>query len=121
MKQKFTLIKREAFIIFMIALGEFIALSFIIIRPVSVMSDSLNNSIDENGQIVGEVPVISEDEFGALARQFNLLSGQLNNANSRLQSKIELADKRLIQNNRQLVKQSEELHKLNDFRRNSSA
>ncbi|WP_455202289.1 diguanylate cyclase [Kaarinaea lacus] len=112
--QKFTLIKREAFIIFMIALGEFIALSFIIIRPVSVMSDSLNNSIDENGQIVGEVPVISEDEFGALARQFNLLSGQLNNANSRLQSKIELADKRLIQNNRQLVKQSEELHKLNE-------
>ena len=112
--QKFALIKREAFVILMIALGEFLALSFIIIRPVSVMSESLSDSVDENGQIVGKVPVISEDEFGKLARQFNLLSGQLNDANSQLQSKIDLADKQLIQNNRQLVKQSEELQLLNE-------
>jgi len=112
--QKFALIKREAFVILMIALGEFLALSFIIIRPVSVMSESLSGSIDENGKIVGKVPVISEDEFGNLARQFNLLSSQLNDANSQLQSKIELADKQLIHNNRQLVKQSEELQQLNE-------
>lgn len=112
--QKFALIKREAFVILMIALGEFLALSFIIIRPVSVMSESLSDSVDENGKIVGKVPVISEDEFGRLARQFNLLSSQLNDANSQLQSKIDLADKQLIQNNRQLVKQSEELQELNE-------
>ena len=112
--QKFALIKREAFVILMIALGEFLALSFIIIRPVSVMSESLSDSVDENGQIVGKVPVISEDEFGKLAKQFNLLSSQLNEANSQLQSKIDLADKQLIQNNRQLVKQSEELQQLNE-------
>ena len=112
--QKFALIKREAFVILMIALGEFLALSFIIIRPVSVMSESLSDSVDENGQIVGKVPVISEDEFGKLARQFNLLSSQLNDANLQLQSKIDLADKQLIQNNRQLVKQSEELQQLNE-------
>ena len=116
--QKFALIKREAFVILMIALGEFLALSLFIIRPVSVMSESLSDSIDENGKIVGKVPVISEDEFGNLARQFNLLSSQLNDANSQLQSKIDLADKQLIQNNRQLVKQSEELQQLNvEFRK----
>jgi len=118
--QKFALIKREAFVIFMIALGEFLALSFIIIRPVSIMSESLNDSVDENGQIVGKVPVISEDEFGRLARQFNLLSAQLNEANLRLQSKIDVADKQLIQNNRQLVQQSEELQRINEeFRKMS--
>ncbi|WP_455365172.1 diguanylate cyclase, partial [Kaarinaea lacus] len=118
--QKFALIKREAFVIFMIALGEFLALSLIIIRPVSIMSESLNDSVDENGQIVGTVPVISEDEFGKLARQFNLLSNQLNEANLRLQSKIDVADKQLIQNNRQLVQQSEELQRINEeFRKMS--
>jgi len=112
--QKYALIQREAFVILMIALGEFLALSLIIIRPVSVMSESLSDSIDENGKFIGKVPVISEDEFGKLAKQFNLLSSQLNDANSQLQSKIDLADKQLIQNNRQLVKQSEELQQLND-------
>jgi len=112
--QKFSLMKREAFVIFMIALGEFIALSLFIIRPVSVMSESLNDSVDETGQIVGKVPVISEDEFGSLAQKFNSLSSQLNEANSRLQSKIDLADKQLIQNNRQLIKQSEELQRMNE-------
>jgi len=112
--QKFTLMKREAFVIFMIALGEFIALSLFIIRPVSVMSESLNDSIDDTGKIVGKVPVISEDEFGSLAQKFNSLSSQLNEANERLQSKIDLADKQLIQNNRQLMKQSEELQKMNE-------
>jgi diguanylate cyclase (GGDEF)-like protein len=112
--QKFSLMKREAFVIFMIALGEFVALSLFIIRPVSVMTESLNDSVDETGQIIGQVPVISEDEFGHLAKQFNILSGQLNEANAKLQSKVYVADKQLIQNNRQLVKQSEELQKINE-------
>ncbi|MCI0506594.1 MAG: diguanylate cyclase [Gammaproteobacteria bacterium] len=118
--QKFALIKREAFVIFLIALGEFLALSFIIIRPVSIMSESLNDSVDESGRIIGKVPVISEDEFGKLAQQFNMLSAQLNDANLRLQSKIDLADKQLIKNNRQLVQQSEELQRINEeFRKMS--
>ena len=118
--QKFSLIKREAFVIFLIALGEFLALSYIIIRPVRVMSESLIDSVDDNGKIVGHVPVISDDEFGILARQFNNLSSQLNDANARLQSKIDLADKQLINTNRQLVKQSEEMQLINEeFRKMS--
>lgn len=112
--QKYELVKREAFIIMLIALGEFLALSFLIIRPVSIMSDSLIKSVDESGRIVGEVPVISKDEFGNLAEQFNSLSSQLNDANSRLQSRVDLADKKLIHTNRLLVSQSDELRIIND-------
>ena len=112
--QKYSLLKREAFIILMIAFGEFLALSFIIIRPVSVISKSLNNSVDKNGKIIGKVPVISNDEFGQLANLFNYLSSQLNNANERLQSKVQHADKKLIENNRQLVKQSNELRNISE-------
>ena len=112
--QKYSLFKREAFIILLIAFGEFLALSFIIIRPVSVISSSLNNSIDENGKIIAKVPVISNDEFGQLAKSFNQLSTQLNEANERLQSKIHVADKELIKTNRQLMKQSEELKAISE-------
>lgn len=95
--QKYDLVKREAFIILLIALGEFLALSFIIIRPVSIMTDSLNQSIDDQGKIAGEIPIHTQDEFGLLASQFNGLREQLNMANETLQSKIELSDKRLIE------------------------
>lgn len=112
--QKYNLFIREAFIILMIAIGEFLALSFIIVRPVSVMSRSLNNSVDKDGKIIGEVPVISNDEFGQLAELFNNLSSQLNDANERLQSKVQFADKQLIKTNRQLVKQSDELKQISE-------
>lgn len=118
--QKFSLVQREAIIILLIALGEFLALSFIIVRPVSVMSKSLSESVDESGQIVGEVPVISQDEFGKLAVQFNSMSAQLNDANARLQSRVDIADKKLMQTNRQLLNQSEELRQINEkFRKMS--
>lgn len=112
--QKYSLVKREAFIIILIALGEFFALSFIIIRPVSIMSRTLTEGVDENGQIVGPVPITSTDEFGQLAQQFNYLSAQLNKANLRLQTRIDAADEQLLETNRQLLKQSEELHHIND-------
>jgi len=112
--QKYSLVKREAFIIVMIALGEFFALSFIIIRPVSIMSRTLKEGVDENGQIVGPVPITSKDEFGQLAMQFNYLSAQLNKANLRLQTRIDAADDQLLETNRQLLQQSEELRHIND-------
>jgi len=112
--QKYSLFMREAFIILMIAIGEFLALSFIIVRPVSVMSKSLSASIDESGRIIGKVPVISSDEFGSLAEQFNKMSYQLNEANAKLQSRVDMSDKKLVQTNRQLLHQSEELRIINE-------
>jgi diguanylate cyclase (GGDEF)-like protein len=107
--KKYTLLKREAFVILMIAIGELLALSYFIIRPVRIMSRSLEKNAHNDGQVIGEIPVISKDEFGQLATQFNKLSEQLNTANARLQSKIQLADKKLIETNAQLIEQSEEL------------
>lgn len=111
--QKFSLLTREALIILLIAIGEFLALSYIIIRPVGIITKSLDNNIDENGQITGDIPLESQDEFGQLAEQFNQLRSQLNTANMALQSKIEVADRQLIETNKQLVEQSDELKQIN--------
>lgn len=112
--QKYSLIKREAFIILLIALGEFIALSLIIIRPVSIISKSLDEQVHKDGQIVGNIPIISNDEFGDLACRFNKLSESLNMANTELQSRIDFADAKLVENNQLLRQQSEELQIMNE-------
>jgi len=112
--QKFRLVEREAAIIFLIAVGEFLALSFLIIRPVSVMSAALRDGVKENGETVGQLPVISNDEFGDLAREFNAISNRLNEANSRLRSKVVSADEQLRATNEKLLQQSSELQRVNE-------
>lgn len=112
-EHKYTLIMREALIILLIAIGEFIALSYIIIRPIRRMTNSLSGSVNEEGRIVRQLPVLSNDEFGRMATIFNSLSTQLNKANDRLHSKIHLADEELLKTNRRLQKQSKELEIIN--------
>ena len=110
-RQKFALIKREAFIILLIAIGEFFALSFIIIKPVGIMS----KFIKQNDEVtLGTIPITSNDEFGELAKQFNDLSYNLNIANSELQSRVDYADEELIKTNNVLLERSKELMDLND-------
>jgi diguanylate cyclase (GGDEF)-like protein len=106
--QKYTLLKREALIILLIAFGEFLALSYVIVRPVSRITDFLRSNVDEEGQLVGSIPLVSNDEFGHLAHQFNELSQQLNTANLKLQSKVESADRRLLETNQQLKQLNDE-------------
>lgn len=106
--QKYTLLKREALIILLIAFGEFTALSYIIMRPVSQITRYLHDNIDKDGHLVESIPVITSDEFGHMATQFNKLSSQLSNANRQLQSKIDVADRRLIETNTQLKQLNEE-------------
>jgi diguanylate cyclase (GGDEF)-like protein len=114
-EQQSSMILREAIMIILIAIGEFLALSYLIVRPVSIISASLNASVDEHGRIqTNAIPITSNDEFGALASQFNNMRAQLNEIHSRLQSKIELADVKLRETNSQLMDQSEELRRMND-------
>jgi len=108
-KQKFTLLQREAILILLIAIGEFIALSTIIIRPVGIISKTLDDAVDDSGKVVKKIELGSRDEFGQLATMFNNLGEQLNSANTVLQSKIELADQKLIESNEKLKEQAEEL------------
>lgn len=113
--QQYSMIWREALLIIFIAIGEFFALSYIIVRPVSLISASLNETVDEKGRIqTREIPIQSSDEFGMLARQFNNMRAQLNEIHARQQNKIELADAKLRETNSQLVEQSEELKRMND-------
>jgi diguanylate cyclase (GGDEF)-like protein len=112
--QKYNLVEREALIILMIAICEFLALSYLIIRPVRLMTESLGQGLNRTSDTVGLLPVISNDEFGDLARQFNTLSVQLNDANSRLRGKIISADRQLQSTNNMLLQQSRELRKLNE-------
>lgn len=110
--QKYTLLKREALIILLIAFGEFLALSYIIVRPVGKIADFLRSNVDKEGQLVGTIPLVSNDEFGQLAHQFNDLSSQLNEANKKLHSKIESADRRLLETNQQLKQLNDEFRLL---------
>jgi len=112
--QKFSLITREALVILLIALGEFIALSFIIINPVKVITSAIGNAVDELGHIHANIPITSNDEFGQLALKFNELGMQLNQANRKLEQKIEAADEKLLETNQQLLQQAEELKRMND-------
>jgi len=110
---KFILIRREVLIILLIAIGEFIALSYVIIRPVRKITCTLNDSVDDEGRITKQLPVLSKDEFGRMASMFNSLGSQLNAANAKLHSKIQLADEELLKTNEQLKKQSQELEEIN--------
>lgn len=112
-EHKYTQLKREAIIILLIAIGEFLALSYIIIRPVSHITRSLSDNVDDKGVITKQLPVLSKDEFGHMAEAFNRLGEQLNRTNAKLHSKIQLADKELVKTNKRLKKQSRDLESLN--------
>lgn len=110
--QKYALLKREALIILLIALGEFLALSYIIVRPVGKITDFLRSNVNDEGLLVNNIPLVSNDEFGQLAQQFNALGNQLNAANKKLHSKIESADRRLLETNQQLKQLNDEFRLL---------
>lgn len=112
--KKSSMIQREALTIVLIAMGEFLALSFLIVRPVSIIHDSLESGVDGTGRITQDIPIQSQDEFGMLANLFNMMRSQLNEANTRLQSRIESADTQLRETNTQLSRQSEELQRMNE-------
>ena len=112
-QQKNNQLIREAMIILLIAIGEFLALSYIIIRPVCSMTSTMQDGIDEQGQIVKKLPIFSRDEFGRMAGVFNNLSDKLNHANNLLRTRIKSADEELIKTNNRLVAQSKELEKIN--------
>ena len=99
--------------ILLIALGEFLALSYIIVRPMGIISRSIRGSVTGDGKIASDIPLQSGDEFGDLAQQFNSLRTELNSANARLQSKIDAADHKLLETNQKLLKQSLELKLMN--------
>ncbi|MCG6871739.1 MAG: diguanylate cyclase [Gammaproteobacteria bacterium] len=110
--QRDQLITRELLIIVLIAIGEFVALSWIIIRPVTRISRGMTATVNESGTIDQGIQIDSHDEFGDMASRFNLLRDRLNDANARLQSRIQMADRKLEDTNQELLRANEELKRI---------
>lgn len=109
--QGFKFLQRELFITIIILLLEFFALSYLIIRPVTIISNSLMVSDEINK--IALIPLESNDEFGQLAKQFNTLNAQLNSANQELLHRVDFADQQLRQNINELKAQKTELTRIN--------
>ncbi len=110
--RKNDLILREFFIVILVAIGEFMALSFIIARPVSIISKSMNQDVGKDGIISQDIILKSNDEFGLLAERFNTMRRQMNLANLRLKSRVDLAGEELQKKTHQLLGQSKDLKRL---------
>lgn len=107
------LVWREGLLAALIALAEFLALSYIVARPLSTIARSLRRNLGAKGLLHTDIPIRSSDEFGLIATLFNDLRAQLNQAHAKLNAKIELADARLIVANERLEQQAGELRQLN--------
>lgn len=112
-KQKTTLIKRELGIILFIVILEFIALSILIVKPLSAIAAALEQSVGEDGILHKPIEITDNDEFGDIARQFNKMREQLNNAHEALHGKIDLANEKLRDTNRRLIRKSQQLEQTN--------
>jgi len=113
-EQRSMLIRRELLIILLIAIGEFLALSYIIVRPVTIISRGMTASASGSGTIDSDIEFASHDEFGEMAGRFNQMRHRLNEANSQLQSRIVAANRRLESTNRELIQQSNRLRRANE-------
>lgn len=105
-------LQRELIITLIIVLGEFFALSYLIIRPVTIISNSLK--VANDNKTIADIPLKSNDEFGQLAQQFNKLNAQLSSANEELLNRVDFADKQLRHNVKELKAQKAELTLINE-------
>ncbi len=111
--QKESLLLREAGVVIFILLIEFLALSILIIRPLSRISAALSQKTDFPGVLPNEINLDSQDEFGDIARKYNALRAQLNKAHRALQGKVDVADKKLRLANEKLIANSQKLEETN--------
>ena len=112
-KQQSMLIQREVILIFLIALGEYIALSFFIIRPIVLTADNIRKSAEDASLLSENVKYRAKDELGYLFSHFNDMQHRLHTATKKLESKVKIADKEVQEQNSLLQKQSNELKDTN--------
>lgn len=103
---------RQFLVILTIVAVEFIALSYIIARPIGIIARALSAGATAGGP-PKSIPIASPDEFGALAAQFNALHAELTGVHQQLQSRVDLANEELRAANEQLSLQAAELRQAN--------
>lgn len=89
------LVQREIVAILIIAVIEFLALSYFIIRPITVISRALGAGASGDGGGIGAIPTHSNDELGLMASEFNRLRAAL-------ETKVSLANQELQRANAEL-------------------
>lgn len=111
-RQKHNSRLRQGLVILVVLLGELAALSYIIIRPLTVMARAMRFA-EANGDGRPRLPLLGHDEFGEIAVQFNALHERLDEARLRLEARVQAADRELQQAYEQLARQAEALRRKN--------
>jgi len=110
--------QREALIsqllaVVVVMLAGFLALSAIIIRPLTVSARIIRNNLMSGGDRLTRIPVDTADEFGDLARGFNALQEHLDETRQKLESRVNHANQELQNAYQQLTIQANGLRSLN--------
>ena len=113
--QKSKLVLRELEVIAFILVLELIALSYLIVRPLSIISKTLQNNTNSEGVLPEAIPLDQNDEFGDIAKQYNVMREKLNEAALALQGKYATTDAKLREANVHLLNKSYELEKVNEI------
>jgi len=106
-------ILRQVLVIFGVLLVEMLALSYIIIRPLNLMSHAMREQAAAGDGTAPMIPLATGDEFGEIAAQFNRLHLRLNEAHEKLRTRVEHADQELARAYEQVASQAEELRRKN--------
>jgi diguanylate cyclase (GGDEF)-like protein len=112
MRQRELLLGQMLAMVVVLAAG-FLALSFLIVRPLTVITHTLRHNARADRTRIENIPLQSADEFGEMARGFNAMGHRLNEARQKLESRIDAADQELQDAYRQLELQTQELREKN--------
>ena len=112
-KQKQDSILRQLLVIFGVLAVELAALSYIIVRPLNIMSRAMRAEAQVGQGTAPNIPLATQDEFGEIATRFNVLHTRLNEAREKLQSRVEYANVELQRAYEQLTTQADELKRKN--------
>ena len=112
-QQQTQLIQSEILLILLIAIGEYIALSFFIIKPIIATSNTIKESIQNPDLFEQQVSYRAQDELGYLFSHFNDMRHRLHATTKQLESKVKLANKEVYEQNTLLKIQSDELQNTN--------
>lgn len=105
---------RQLLVIFTIMAIELLALTYIIVRPLGIITRAMRSDESGSEHNAPTIPLDTSDEFGQMATQFNALHARLNEAHRRLQSRVDLANDELRGVNAQLSAQTDELKRRNN-------
>lgn len=96
-----------------VLLVGFVALSVLIIRPLTKIAQVIGGNLNTEGGNLQRIPIESKDEFGDLVHGFNALQERLDDARQRLESRIDHANLELRNAYDQLTIQANDLREIN--------